>query len=213
MALKKQVQQDTPSVINIIQEMLQRGESEEKVFATLKELGIKEDQIKNLLLIAQADTYSLLKSEVSKFTQDKIDSEMPRYKKELFDQVTQYNSKELVDIKGEIEQEVKGKQDEFEQTQLEKIEKVTEFVESTKDMQEKQKDDIIKLDENMHEKLSGSTRHILILRIIGFIVGLGLIGLTAYKFYGLGMILSIDFLILYILTFVAGITLLILSLL
>lgn len=213
MAQKKSNQQDAPSVISIIQEMLQKGESEDKIFATLKELGIKEEQIKNLLLISQADTYSLLKSEIAKYTQEKINEEMPKYKKELFDEVTKYNSQELIDIKDEILKDINSKQDAFEQKQDESLEKVTEFVETTKDFQEKQNEDIIRLDETMHEKMIGSTRSLKILRIIGFIVGLGLLGLTAYKFYTLGIGSSLDFVILYVLTLVAGITLLILSLL
>jgi predicted XRE-type DNA-binding protein len=213
MAIKKSdANNDSPSVINIIQEMLQKGESEEKIFSTLKEIGVNETQIKNLLLIAQADTYSLLKSEIATFTKDKINDEFPKYKKELYDEITKYNAKELTDVRSEIALDLKNKQDNFEQKQVEKLEKVTQFVESTKELQGQQKDDILRLDEKLEETKLGSTKSIRLLRIIGFIVGLLLILLTAYKFFTLNVGASLDFMILYVITLVAGIVLLILSL-
>ncbi len=54
------------SIINVIQEMVQNNESNEKIIKSLSELGVEKSQAERLLLIAQADTFTLLKSEIKK---------------------------------------------------------------------------------------------------------------------------------------------------
>ena len=53
------------SVINVIQRMVQEGQSREAILHTLNDLGVEDDQAKKLLLIAEADTFTLLKKEIN----------------------------------------------------------------------------------------------------------------------------------------------------
>ena len=50
--------------------MVRDGESEEKILGTLRDLGVSMDKAKKLLLLAQADTFNLLKSELKKTLQE-----------------------------------------------------------------------------------------------------------------------------------------------
>jgi hypothetical protein len=61
------------SIIQIIQKMVQENEPEEKIIGTIKSMGVEEEQAKRLLLIAQADTFTLLSSEIDKIVQQKVD--------------------------------------------------------------------------------------------------------------------------------------------
>ncbi len=62
------------SIIQIIQKMVQENEKEEKIIETIKSMGVEEEQAKRLLLIAQADTFTLLSSEIDKIVQQKVDA-------------------------------------------------------------------------------------------------------------------------------------------
>ena len=203
---------DKASVINIIQEMLQKGESEEKIFSTLKEIGITEDQIKNLLLISKADTFTLLKSEISKMTNDAINEALPKYKDELKKEIETFNKDNTSSIKDSILNDVKTQENEFEQKQLKEFQNIAEISANTKEAQDSLKNDLVSLDEKIEEKTMGSTKNIKIMRIVGFIVGLILLTITIYKFVSMGLGTSIDFMIFYVLNTVAAIILLILSL-
>ncbi|MFH1544877.1 MAG: hypothetical protein ABIE23_02180 [archaeon] len=63
------------SIIEIIERMVKEGEPEEKIIASLKALGIKENQAKKLLLLGEADTFTLLKSEIRKIVREDIKKE------------------------------------------------------------------------------------------------------------------------------------------
>jgi len=53
------------SIIEIIQKMVQDGEPREKILQTLNDLGVKDEQATRLLMIAEADTLTLLKKEIN----------------------------------------------------------------------------------------------------------------------------------------------------
>jgi|GEM_PF-1135707 len=53
------------SIIEVIQKMVQDGEPREKILQTLNDLGVKDEQATRLLMIAEADTLTLLKKEIN----------------------------------------------------------------------------------------------------------------------------------------------------
>lgn len=71
------------SIIEIIQKMVSDGESEEKIVKTLKALGVDEKKAKSLLLIGEADTFALLRSELTKIARNSIEQEMPKVQEDL----------------------------------------------------------------------------------------------------------------------------------
>ncbi|MBM3282031.1 MAG: hypothetical protein FJY86_01665 [Candidatus Diapherotrites archaeon] len=64
-----------PSIIEIIQSMVREGESEQKILQTLQQLGVEPQKAQRLLLLAQADTFALLRSEISKIVKQDLESE------------------------------------------------------------------------------------------------------------------------------------------
>ncbi len=54
------------SIIEIIQKMVSDGSDEAEIIHTLTDLGVEPAKAKRLLLLGQADTFALLKSEISK---------------------------------------------------------------------------------------------------------------------------------------------------
>lgn len=75
--MAKQEQQQA-SIIEVIQEMVRNGESEESIIKSLEQLGIEPDKAKRLLLVGQADTFALLQNEISKIVRNQIESEKPK---------------------------------------------------------------------------------------------------------------------------------------
>jgi len=68
------VKQDQ-SIIGVIQRMVQEGQPREKILASLHDLGVNDDQSKRLLLIAEADTFTLLKKEIGTLVRAEFDSQ------------------------------------------------------------------------------------------------------------------------------------------
>ena len=85
------------SIINVIQKMVQEGQPREKIIQTLKDLGVEEEQSKKLLLIAEADTFTLLRKEINTMV-----------KEEFAGQKTQFEDIIHADL-AKVEEEEKGK--------------------------------------------------------------------------------------------------------
>lgn len=65
------------SIIQLIREMVQRGESEEAIVKTLKDIGVDSKKAKQLLFLGQADTFAILKGEISKIVASDLEKEKP----------------------------------------------------------------------------------------------------------------------------------------
>jgi hypothetical protein len=70
---------ENTSIIQIIQTMVQNNEPEETIIKTLESLNVSREQAKRLLLIAQADTFTLLQSEINKI----VDREVAKKQSEI----------------------------------------------------------------------------------------------------------------------------------
>ncbi len=203
---------DNPSIIAIIQEMLSKGENEQTIYSTLKDLGVEEAQIKNLMLIAQANTFTLLKSEISKITNQNIEDTLPKFEQELQDKIKSYNDKKLLDLKSQLEALIESKENYFESKVDKEVNNLGVIIGSTKEIQEEQGRDIVALDNKLEQRLVGSTKSLLYIRITAFIIGLSLIGLSAFKFFNLGLGSSLDYLIAYVVLLICGTIIMALSL-
>src|SRR3989338_127049 len=65
---------NTPSIIETIDKMVKEGESEEKILNTLKDIGISPDNARRLLILGQADVFSLLKGEIRRTIKQEIET-------------------------------------------------------------------------------------------------------------------------------------------
>ena len=94
------------SIIQIIQKMVQDNEPEEKIITTLESMGVSEDQAKRLVLIAQADTFTLLSSEIDKIVQEKISIQKEQMQKDSITFINNVLDQKKKDIKAETEKEM-----------------------------------------------------------------------------------------------------------
>jgi type I site-specific restriction endonuclease len=106
------------SIIDIIQKMVQEGQPREKIIQTLHDLGVSDEQSKRLLLIAEADTFTLLKKEINSMVRE-----------EIFSQKKGFEDMIHADIKS-IEDEEKVKITDLARVQLKSVEE--DIVASTK---------------------------------------------------------------------------------
>lgn len=94
------------SIIQIIQKMVQDNEPEEKIINTLESMGVSTDQAKRLVLIAQADTFTLLSSEIDKIVQEKISVQKEQMQKDAITFINNVLEQKKKDIKAETEKEM-----------------------------------------------------------------------------------------------------------
>ena len=93
------------SIIQIMQKMVRDNEPEEKIIQTLKDLGVSEQQAKRLLLIAQADTFTLLGSEINKIVKETVSAEKEKMQSESQKFIGNVLAKEKENVKEEINKE------------------------------------------------------------------------------------------------------------
>ncbi len=102
---KKNIEDKKTSIITIIQEMVQDNAPETEIVSTLVNLGVSQDQAKRLLLIAQADTFTLLRSEIDSLVKKSVFEQSDFMKKDFsnFIDKTMNEKKQL--LQKEIEEE------------------------------------------------------------------------------------------------------------
>jgi hypothetical protein len=93
------------SIIEILQKMVRENAPEEEIVNSLLSLGVSEEQAKRLLLIAQADTFTLLQSELDKIVKKQVDEKQ----KELEDKSQKFIDKTLAEKRKELDIELEKK--------------------------------------------------------------------------------------------------------
>jgi hypothetical protein len=93
------------SIISIIQEMVKNNASESEIISTLTNLGVSHDQAKRLLLIAQADTFTLLRSEIDSLVKKSVANQSDFMKKDFSIFVDKLIDEKKESLKKEIEGE------------------------------------------------------------------------------------------------------------
>jgi hypothetical protein len=107
------------SIIEVIQKMVQEGQPQEVILKTMYDLGVEEAQAKKLLLIAEADTFTLLKKEIGVLVKSEFEVQKQDFQKIIRadleqieanekQQVREVAMEELGDAKQEIIEESKS---------------------------------------------------------------------------------------------------------
>ncbi len=134
------IKKQEASIIEIIQKMIREGESEEKIVRTLKDLGVEEKKAKNLLLIGEADTFALLRSELTKIAKDNIQKELPEIQgnlqaeiKSSAKEVQQEVIHKTIEEMQKYEHDVLSDIQQFKEQEQEKINQISFFGEKVKE--------------------------------------------------------------------------------
>ncbi|MDO8627962.1 MAG: hypothetical protein Q7K42_05845, partial [Candidatus Diapherotrites archaeon] len=128
------------SIIQIIQEMVAAGENEEKIIATLEQLGVDAAQAKKLLLIGQSDVFALLKNEIHKIVIDDLTRERPNVDKYIEDRARKL-TKDIADEEASVmkknikewEEDVASKSTKFQKQINDTVQSVTELSDRVRD--------------------------------------------------------------------------------
>ena len=75
------------SILAAIQEMVSAGQNEQQILANLRELGVAPDQAQKLLVLAQADIYTVLQTEINKSVEQKFEEKKPEMIHHLQDEL------------------------------------------------------------------------------------------------------------------------------
>ena len=148
----------SPSIIETIDKMVKDGESEEKILNTLKDIGISADNARRLLILGQADVFSLLKGEIRKNIRVEMEREETDIKKATHDEAiaTMEETKQQIarSMVGEIKEYEKSlaNQNKSLQEQLEaKIAKIA-------DLQQGTKSDLVNQNKALQDQIMGNIR-------------------------------------------------------
>lgn len=204
-----------PSIIEIIRNMVAEGESEEAILQTLAQLGIDQKKSQRLLLLAQADTFALLRSEIGKVVKQEIEtqktdmrsfmqSEAKASVEGLRSTLTQSVKQDLVAYENQITNQSRSFQAQISDT-VQKFTELSERVRITlnslgKDVQQIKADQ----DELRLKGISSKNRTIsTVVLIIGILFVLADFGLFVLNF---GSALTIDSVIIFIVMALIGVT-------
>jgi hypothetical protein len=195
-----------PNVIKTIKDMLSKGESEEKIIETLKSLGVEEKQIKNLILVSQANTFDLILSETKKETINYLEEHEEETEQKILENVLEKNKELIAKTTDDFVQETKEKQNKFEQNINKKSETISDIVNDMKQKVDQQKKDINTLDYKIEHFTPGQGKTA-IFKKIALGIGIILVLVAIAKFIMMGSTATLDFILIYILSLLAGIVL------
>src|SRR3989344_998703 len=121
-----------PSIIETIDKMVKEGESEEKILSTLKDIGISPDNSRRLLILGQADVFSLLKGEIKRTVRDEmVGGPAPQAGKPGAPMGEKQEQKYLAELK-EYEKAMARQNEALRKELDDKIRRITEMEEKTK---------------------------------------------------------------------------------
>ncbi len=205
---------DEPSIIEIIQNMVKEGESEDKILSTLSQLGVEQKKAQRLLLLAQADTFALLRNEISKIVKQDIEAEkqgLNQYiQKEAQSAVQGVKQNLATEIKQDLtsyEKQVSQDRKGFESQTVDTVTKFTDLAERIrirvnelgKDVQQ------IKVDQDEMKLRGVGTQNRMVsflLLGVGVLFVLAALGMFVFNF---GAVLSIESIIVFIIMALIGV--------
>ncbi|HIH16979.1 MAG TPA: DUF2207 domain-containing protein [Candidatus Diapherotrites archaeon] len=203
------------SIIDVIRQMVAAGESEEKILQTLKDLGVEPAKAQRLLLLGQADTFTLLRGEINKIVTEYVEKEKPRMVGFIEEEavkagekarreVTKAAKEDLDRYEKDITGQSKTFQEQINETVASMAELNTRVREKLNELGEQLRQAQLDLEEMKLRGVGGRNRIISL--------GLVLVGLAffAYDFYlfstQFGAVLTIDSMIVAIVVGLIGIT-------
>lgn len=208
------------SIIQIIQEMVKEGENEQKIISTLESLGVEPEKAKRLLLLGQADTFALLRSEISKIVREDIEKEKPEFVKFINQQAEKASNiaKEKItkDVLADVqkyEKAITGQSKSFQQQIAENMQRVTEISDRVRDSMNDLGNRVATIEKDLDEmKVRGVGVRSKLVSIIlmgsGIIFCIAALFLFFINFQG---VVSIDSIIITVVMALVGITMLFVS--
>lgn len=197
------------TIIQIIQDMIKQGEKEEKIIATLNQLGVEPQKAKQLLLLGEADTFAIIRNDITKIVTEKIVDEEKVLQAYIDDKISEERKTDTTKIKELVLAELETHQKENDQ----KIGHAIEIVEKTKINSLKLSERLRQIELELDSiKLGGSLKRGKALSMVLFIIGIAflLADLTLF-IMSFNQTNTIDNIIMVVIIAIVGITMLFVS--
>jgi len=214
---KADAKQSETNIINIIQQMVSEGQSEESIISTLRDLGVEEDKAKRLMLLGQADTFALLRSEITKIVADDMEKE----KQKMIEYIGKETDAAVEKAKGKIEKEIISDLQKYEKdiTGESKTfnEQISDTVKKFAELSERVKEKLNELGEHVHKievdmdemKLRGIGGRNQFIGLALMVIGIGFCAFALYTLYAkFQLVLGIDSMIMTTIIALIGISML-----
>ena len=208
------------SIIEIIQEMVSSGENEDKILSNLRDLGVDPEKAKRLLLIGQADTFALLRSEISKIVKADLDLEKPRLTKYIDEQAQKSTTEMKENIEKEVladiqkyEKDITGQSNTFQEQIGETVTKVAELSDRVRNQLNALGSQVDTVQKDLDEmKVKGIGMRSKVISMLFIVLGLGfcvMAGYLAFTYFSLITTgITIDAIIMLLAVGLIGITML-----
>jgi len=208
------------SIIETIRKMVAAGNSEEDIVKQLRDLGVDLEKAKRLVLLGQADTFALLKSEISKIVAEELEKQKPHIQKIIDEQTKTVSEKTRAEITKAIitdlkqyEKDITGQSHTFQDQIQETVQRMSNLSERVKDklneLGSAVKQVQLDLDEMKLKGVGSKNRFITLLLVI---LGLGFCVADLYLFFAVfSMELTVDGMIIMLITALIGISMLFVS--
>ncbi len=205
------------SIIEIIQEMVAKGESEQKIVKTLEDLGVEEEKAKRLLLLGQADTFALLKNEIVSFVKQEADKQKPEIRKIIEEESKKAGETMKQNVENEVmadlknyEKNITGQSKTFQEQINDTVKKMADLNTRVKEQLNELGKKTQKVEQDLSEMkvkgVGGRNKTISLVLIIGGIIS---IAFSLYSFFiNFQGVITIDSIILMVITALIGITML-----
>ena len=99
------------NIIEIIQQMIRSGESEEKILQNLADLGVNSDQAQKLLFISQSDIQDALQTEIN----ESVSKQLEKERQKLYEQLRKQLAVDEEEAEKKIEAKILAAQAEYQQ--------------------------------------------------------------------------------------------------
>jgi hypothetical protein len=208
------------SIIEIIQEMVAKGEPEAKIIRTLQDLGVEPEKAKRLLLLGQADTFALIRGEIGKI----VEVDVEAAKTDLQNFIAKESERQTKGLATRIEKQIRTDLETYERSltgQSEKFRKqINETVSKVASLSNRVRSQLNNLGQqvktvrmDMDEmKISGVSSRNRLVSIVLLLFGIAFIALDLWKFISeFQAVVSIDSVILTVIYAFVGMGLLFLA--
>ncbi len=208
-------QKNEASIIEVIRQMVAAGETEEKITQTLRDLGVEPAKAQRLLLLGQADTFTLLRGEINKIVTEYVEKEKPRMVQFIEEEALKAGDKvrrevsraALEDLK-KYEKDITGQSKTFQEQINETVSSMAELNTRVRDklneLGQQLKQAQLDLDEMKVRGVGGRNR---LISLVLVAAGLAFFGYDFYLFFTqFGGVLTIDSMIVAVIVGLIGVT-------
>ncbi|GEM_PF-6163533 len=144
------------NLVLIIQQMIAAGETEDRILASLRELGVKKEAAQKLLKVAQSDASSFRKSEINDSVRDVFEQEKPDMIRSTVSEVEKKQDAQYASLETHFDEKFQSAEKEFEEKLSHSESKISETAVKAMNISEVAQEKVAELESRIHKLETGS---------------------------------------------------------